>query len=1116
MKISDRLLKRGLFLPLFTVMFSLFVSNSFAQSETVSINVTDVTLEQVLNTIEEQTNYLFVYDKSVDVTSKVTANFENTPVKSVLKEIFINNGASYIMEGTSIIISADKAVKVAPRSGAISGMVVDMYRNPVVGATVIVKDTNTGATTNINGEFDLNLATITPTTTLIVDFLGYEPYEVLVGSGTYFNIIMKESSVKVDEVVVTALGIKRAEKALSYNVQEVNSDEIVGVKDVNFINSLSGKVAGVNINTSSSGVGGASKVVMRGTKSITQSSNALYVIDGVPMFNSSKSMGTEHGSAGSTEAIADINPEDIESMSVLTGAAAAALYGSDASNGAIIITTKKGKAGQTSITVSSNTEILSPFVTPEFQNRYGTGVVGSTAENGNKSWGYLLPDYAKMGYNPMDDYLKMGFTATESVSLSTGTDRNQTYLSAGMVNSEGVIPNNSYDRYNFTFRNTTNFFDDKMTLDVGASYINQHDVNMINQGTYGNPLVTSYLFPRGDDWNDIKMFERWDVERNMMLQYWPQSFGELTGQNPYWINYRNLRENSRDRYMMNANLSYQVLDWLSVSGRIRIDNTVSKSEEKLFASSNSTLIEGSKNGLYGLSNIKDKQAYGDAMVSINKMWDDFSINANVGASFTDNRSEFTETRGPIDNTYGVANVFYVMHLDKNKTKSSQGGFHDQTQSVFASAEVGYKGAYYLTVTARNDWPSQLAGPLSSTSSFFYPSVGASVIFSEIFDMPEQLSYLKLRGSYASVGLPFNRFLAIETWKWEDNDWANSTHFDIKDLQPERTKSFEVGITARFLKRFNLDVSYYLTHSTNQTFDVELSATSTSENMFIQTGNIQNQGIELALGYSNSWDQFTWNSNFTFSTNQNKILEMVDNYWIEAEQRFVNINERNMNGLGQADFVIKKGGSLGDLYSSVDLARDSNGNIYVNENGQVMTVALADEDRIKLGSVLPKANLSWRNDFTYGNFNFGFLVSARIGGIVYSATQAAMDFYGVSEASAVARDNGGVMINGGDIIDPYIWYSAIGGQNTGIPQHYTYSATNVRLQEASIGYTIPRNKLGGVTDITISLVGRNLWMIYNKAPFDPEAVASMNNYYQGIDNFMIPGTRNIGFNVRLKF
>ena len=244
--------------------------------------------------------------------------------------------------------------------------------------------------------------------------------------------------------------------------------------------------------------------------------------------------------------------------------------------------------------------------------------------------------------------------------------------------------------------------------------------------------------------------------------------------------------------------------------------------------------------------------------------------------------------------------------------------------------------------------------------------------------------------------------------------------------------------------------------------------------------------------------------------------MVDNYWIEAEQRFVNINERNMNGLGQADFVIKKGGSLGDLYSSVDLARDSNGNIYVNENGQVMTVALADEDRIKLGSVLPKANMSWRNDFTYGNFNFGFLVSARIGGIVYSATQAAMDFYGVSEASAVARDNGGVMINGGDIIDPYIWYSAIGGQNTGIPQHYTYSATNVRLQEASIGYTIPRNKLGGVTDITISLVGRNLWMIYNKAPFDPEAVASMNNYYQGIDNFMIPGTRNIGFNVRLKF
>ena len=401
----------------------------------------------------------------------------------------------------------------------------------------------------------------------------------------------------VDAVVVTALGIKRSEKALSYNVQQVNSEDIVANKDVNFINSLSGKVAGVTINSSSGGVGSASRVVMRGQKSISQTSNALYVIDGVPMFTTARDGGTEFASQGTTDPIADINPEDIESMSVLNGAAAAALYGSDAANGAIVVTTKRGKAGYTSVTVSSNTEVMSPFVLPEFQNRYGTGDLNSSEGSIVRSWGNRLNSSNYMGYSPRDDYFQTGVTGTESVSLSTGTEKNQTYFSAAAVNSRGVIPNNGYDRYNFTFRNTTSFLGDKLKLDVGASYVMQKDRNMTNQGTYNNPLVGAYVYPRGNDWADIEMYERYDPARRLYTQYWPVGDAGMTMQNPYWINYRNLRENNKDRYMLNAALSYDVLDWLNVSGRIRVDNSSNDYTEKFYASTFTQLTEGSKNGL---------------------------------------------------------------------------------------------------------------------------------------------------------------------------------------------------------------------------------------------------------------------------------------------------------------------------------------------------------------------------------------------------------------------------------------------------------------------------------------------------------------------------------------
>ncbi|WP_270899129.1 TonB-dependent receptor [Bacteroides xylanisolvens] len=1076
----------------------------------LTLSTPRTTLGTVIKQIQSQSKYQFFYNDKLSTVTVEPLKVKDASLEQVLNTLLKNKDISYKIEENIIYLSEkENSNSLQQQSGkerTITGQVVDAKGEPLIGVSILVKGTTDGAITDLDGNYKIMTKSNNPV--IVYSYIGYKTQEIPLKGQTAINITMMDDTQVIDEVVVTALGIKRSEKALSYNVTQVDAESALAVKDANFINSLNGKVAGLNINSSSSGIGGASKVVMRGSRGIEQSSNALYVIDGIPMYNLSASGGSEEmQSQGSTEAIADINPDDIESMSVLSGAAAAALYGSNASNGAIVITTKKGKVGRVALTVSSNTEMLSPFVMPQFQNRYGTS--GTDA-----SWGKRLNEANYRGYDPASDYFQTGLIGTESVTLSTGTEHNQTYLSAAAVNSRGIIPNNKYDRYNFTFRNTTLFLEDKMKLDVGAQYIMQKDRNIVNQGIYANPLSSAYLFPRGNDWEDYKMYERYDLERNMYTQYWPQGGGSFRLQNPYWINYRNLRENDKDRYMLSAALSYDILSWLNVAGRVRLDNSYNTYTQKYYASTIATIAEG-ENGFYGVTNTRDKQTYADLLLNINKTFgEDWSLTANIGASYSDNRSEALAVSGPIA-ANGLPNFFTVAQLDKETGKREETGYREQTQSIFASAEVGYRSTYYLTLTGRNDWPSQLAGPNSKQSSFFYPSVGGSVVLSELFKLPESISYLKLRASWASVGLPFGRFLAYPTFSWNTSTGAYSSQsaYPLYDLKPERTDSWEVGLTARFLKHFNFDVSFYNTKTYNQTMDAKLSPTGGYSTFYAQTGNVRNRGVELSLGYKNTWNKFSWSSNYTFSANKNKILSLIDGYINPVTGEEITKDRMDVGGLSKARFILKVGGSLGDLYSQSDLLRDSNNKIYVNADGNVAVNDKADD--IYLGSVFPKANMAWRNDFQYGNWGLGFLLTARLGGVVYSATQAVLDSYGVSEATAAARDNGGVVINGNDMIDAQKWYTVVGA-DSGIPQYYTYSATNLRLQEASVSYTIPRKKLKNIMDITLSLVGRNLWMIYCKAPFDPESVATTGNYYQGIDYFMMPSLRSVGFNLKLKF
>ena len=1075
----------------------------------LSLSLEDVELKKAVSVIEGKTNYLFTIGEGVSLSQKVTVKVSDATITEVLDRMTRGTDLSYKISDQVIVLT----VKPAPHSRTITGKVTDPSGEPVIAAGVMVKGTTIGTTTDIDGNFTLTVPGEYLGGGLVFSSIGYADEEVPIGRGSVFNVTLRENAVELEGTVVTALGIRRAQKALSYNVQEVKADEVTTVKDANFINSLSGKVAGVTINASSSGVGGASKVVLRGNKSISQSSNALYVIDGVPMYNFGGGGGTEFDSKGATESIADINPEDIESISVLTGAAAAALYGSEAANGAIMITTKKGKAGKMNVSFSSNTEFLSPFVLPEFQSRYGTGLNGKSGDQ-TFSWGAYLPESARYKYSPTD-FFQTGTTFTNAFSLSGGTDKNQTYFSAAAVNSDGIIPNNKYDRYNFTFRNTSYFLSDKLRLDLNASYIVQKDQNMTNQGVYANPLTAVYLFPRGNDFSIYQSYERYNPGTKMMEQFWSDALaGDLRMQNPYWIAYRNLRNNDKHRYMATLSVSYDILKWLNLSGRVKIDNASNIYTQKLYATTEPTISEGGSNGHYTEARGEDAQIYADVIASINKTFgEDWSLNANVGASINNIKTNTMQYGGPIQEN-GLANVFNVFDLDNVKSRASKSGWNDETQSVFASVEAGWKKMLYLTLTGRNDWASQLAGSSSMKKGFFYPSVGLSWVPSILWDIGP-VSYLKLRGSIAEVGMPYPRFLTMETFEYDATSriWKDKTHYPIGDLKPENTRTYEIGLETRLWQDVSLNVSWYLADTYNQTFDAQLPPSSAYSTLYLQSGAVRNTGVELSAGYGHTWGKFSWDSNFTWSWNRNRIMSLAEDAVNPATGEKLDLPELKIKGLGKANYIYRTGGTLGDLYTSSGIATNENGYIEIDNEGRPLTAEYSEP--VYLGSVFPKYNLAWRNDFDFAGVHLGILFSGRIGGICYSATQANLDYYGVSEASAAARDAGGVFINGRAWTDPQKWYQIIGAQN-GLPMYYKYSATNFRLQELSLGYTLPAKWFKNVMSATLSLVGNNLWMIYCKAPFDPESVATTGNNYQGIDYFMMPSLRRIGFNVKLNF
>ena len=1012
----------------------------------------------------------------------------------LLKKVFAGSVAAiaglFVFAGT-----------LSAQNRTVTGTVTDDQGEPLIGASVTVEgQSSIGAITDLDGHYTLS-GIPAQAEALRYSFIGMEDVVEPINGRTVINVTLSAGSIALNATVVTAMGIRKEEKSLSYNVQQAKLETISPTGS--FVNGLNGKVAGVSITQSSAGVGGASRIVMRGAKSINNNNNALYVIDGIPMqsMGGSQPEGIYAGAGQTGDALGSINPDDIESISVLSGPSAAALYGSAAANGVVIITTKKGTKDKVEVNYSNTTEFSRAYVMPRFQNTYAASASGSLL-----SWG------AKMAtpgtYNPRN-FFRTGLNEVNSLSISTGTERSQTYVSASVSNGRGIIHNNDVDRYNVSIRNTSDLIKDKLTLDMSASYARVLEQNMISQGEYGNPVLPVYLFPSGDDWGRIQVYERYDEARNLKTQYWPYG-NDHTAQNPYWITEHQKWNNTKNRLMASAQLSYKPFKWLTISARGKFDRLDAVSERKFDAGT--LQLFASKHGYYSKNDSYTEQRFGEVLATVNKYFGDniVSLSGVVGANIDDIRYSSDFLGG---NLALLNNVFTLANIDRTHsgTEIFREGYRSQQRSVFANAQVGFKSMVYLDVTAREDWSSTL-----NTGGIFYPTVGLSGIITEIlpFMKGSILPYWKVRVSYSEVGNSpaASLWLMDPTYSLRDGKVSTSTRVENDNLVPERTKSFEVGTNIHlFDSKLQLDATYYKASTFNQFYNPRTSSTSTKTDIWLNGGQVDNSGVELSLRFNDKVGDFNYEVYGTYSTNTNKIVDLKFTDPLTGEVH--DGNGLPVGGFGGVNTFLYEGGSLSDVY--VTTLKKENGFLYTTHKG--MVVADYDEkDMIYAGSTDAKHRIGLGANLSFKGLSLGFLFNARLGGVAISKTQAVLDYYGISQDTADARDRGYVDVMDMRNYDVQGYYQVLGA-NQGVMSQYVYDATNVRLQEVSLGYSVPINKVVPfIKDLKVSIVGHNLLMLYLKAPFDPELTSSTGTYNQGIDYFMQPSTRSAGFSVKLKF
>ncbi|QJB33376.1 SusC/RagA family TonB-linked outer membrane protein [Chitinophaga oryzae] len=1116
----------------------------------VSIQAKNKNLEDVMTEISVKTGLNFHYDKTdLNLKKKVTLNCTKTPIDEVLALLSAQTGLKFTRISNKIIVGADietggtstvDLLKHVSLEREITGTVRDNKGTPLQGVTVQIRNSSKGTQTDADAGFSISA---NPGDVLLFSYVGYLTREVIVGTNSQINITLHENIKALGELVVTALGIQKKSRELPYSTQQLDGDDLSLVKDANFMNCISGKAAGVSITRNASGIGGTVRVVLRGNKS-TRENQPLYIVDGVPYANYTPSQPQDvWGQANNTiggggrdggDGISNINSDDIESVSILKGASAAALYGSQAANGVILITTKKGKPGRSHIAVASDFTIEKPSMLPSLQYRYGQTEAPYDSVNKPKpgslgSWGAPVkaPDHVK-------DFYNTGATWINTISFSGGTETAQTYFSYSNTTNKGILPTGKFNRHTINFRETLRLLNNKLVMDANASFLAQSSVNRLSSGLYYSPISGLYVFPRGLDFNAYKnQFEYYDTARSLYMQNWwnirhdKEWIGQDDQQNPMWALQRNRRLDNRYRGMASLALNYQLNNWLSFKGRASFDKSLDQYELEAYAGTQRVLSDS--NGRYILEKEFNTQLYADLMVNASgkvNQW--LHLAGNVGASITDIKAHERAFNGANPNAEPgliYPNKFSLSNIAEKSLDAQHSVEQKQLQAIFGNAQLGIKNFLFLDLTGRNDWSSTFAFTPTLAKGYFYYSLGLSAIWTDMFKLPKVFNLLRTRISYAKVGNDIASYASnpapftMQTTAGVSRVLLNlRTPYPGIHLEPEDNRSFEAGLEVHlFNNRLNADITVYKNNNYKQYMEVPAPPGSGFMTYYLNMGNIQNKGLEASISATPVQAKgFTWTSTINFSTNRNIVLQLSNKKIAGADtSNMFTLTDFGVNMFGS---FIQEGGSWGDIYSNKELKRNDKGQVIVDENGKLSTTGTFK----KVGNPNPDFMLGWNNSFYYRNFTLSFLVDGRFGGKVMSVTQAVLDYYGVSEVTAKARDNGGVALNAvladgtpyTGKVDAANYYTIIGGRS-GIGEMYMYNATNIRLRELSLSYLVPL-KWKWLRSMRAGIIGRNLFFFKLDAPFDPEVSMGSGNGLQGVDVFGLPPLRSMGINLKFGF
>lgn len=1011
----------------------------------------------------------------------------------------------------------------------VTGIIRSIEGNPMQGATISEKGTTNKVVSDEKGNFKISVA---PLATLIVTSMGFEETNVPIGSNNFYNISMEIKQNKLNEVVVTALGVRREKKSLGYALQEVKGETLAGAKEANLVNDLSGKVAGLQVTRSSNGPAGSSKITLRGNNSLTGNNQPLIVVDGIPMDNFTGATNTDfyNPSLDMGNGLGDINAEDIASLTVLKGPAASALYGSRAGNGVILITTKTGKKQNgLGLSVSSSIGFESIFANPEMQNSFGQGKDGIYDNHSNSSWGPKITGQSVVdwsnntvplrSYDNVGNYYGNGITSNQSVSFQQQNKSTSLYTSYSRLDDKSMIPGAKLIRNNLLARAISKFGkNERWTIDTKVQYNNTLAKNrpMVGQNV-NNSFYTIYTLPRTMDLTQFK--NAVDSNGNMR---WYSGGSQL---NPYWSSKNNLNQDSRDRFLMNGSLKYQFTDWLSADINAGADMYTTNTETKTYSGGplNPT-------GAYSLGKQTFLESNYSALITARKD----NVFGKLGGAFTLGGNLMSQKNSSLSSSAGnlkVPNLFSLNNSTGNPS-ITQGFTQKRINSLYGSLELNYDSYLFLAGTFRNDWSSTLS---PANRSYFYPSLSASLVFTDMITktgghLPAWISYGKLRGSYASVGNDLGAYQLYNTYTISNDPNGNTAAgrnpilFD-PNVKNELIKSYEAGAEMRFFSnRVGFDVSIYKSNATHQLINLPMDPLSGYSSKKINAGDIENKGIELMVDARilNNRNSVNWTITANYSANNNTVNSI-----------YTDVTQYSLGGYDNVQVLAVAGQKYGEIYGSrfrrvTDTKSSDYGKLLLDGNGLPQK---EDGPTVKLGNQQASGLLGITNSFSYKGFGLSFLIDARFGGKIFSGTLDAMQRNGTAAVTVVngSRDSivaNGVVLNGNlyeannKAVTPQRYWGAVAGaDNLGITEANLYDASNIRLRNVQLSYTLPDKFLSKtpMQKVVLSVSCNNVWLIKSHLHgIDPESVYATSTNATGFENGSAPTSRTFFVNLTVGF